>query len=539
MFLKFTKLLSEEFSGYSRQKFFKDLMAGLTVAAVALPLALAFGVSSGATAGAGLITAIIAGLVIGTLSGGFYQISGPTGAMSAILISLIAKYHMDGVFLATLMAGIFLLIAGIFKLGTLTNMIPSSVITGFTSGIAIIIALGQVNNLFGVYSEGDSALAKLWSYTKLGFHPDYPTLIIGICVILFIVFFPKKWNAIIPSSLLAIILATAAVMFFHIHVPEVGKIPTTLIPSEHLRVQNIKPGLMKELIAPALSIAVLGMIESLLCGASASRMTGKNLDSNQELVAQGVGNMLLPFFGGIPATAAIARTSVAIKSGAQTRIAGIIHAVTLMLSMFILTPVMMHIPLSALAGVLIVTSWRMNEWESIHYLFSHRLTSGIVKFLVTMVATVALDLSMAILLGVIVGLVFFIGKSATIEVNTESVDPTRMGKEAHPSAKNWTVVYLTGPLFFVNSEKVHSALSNLPKEESIIFSLRGVPNIDVTAAKMLLEFYEEHTTANRQVIFASMNAGVRKSLEKAGLKETEQQPLFFDSVNLFLEKLFQ
>ena len=372
----FAEDLKQEFRGYNSAALMKDLMAGLTVTAVALPLALAFGVSSGADAASGLITAIIAGLVMSLLAGGYYQISGPTGAMAAILTSLVAGYGLDGVFIATLLAGILLLLAGILRLGKLTSFIPAPVITGFTSGIAIVIALGQIDNFFGTHSEGATAIAKLASYGTLSFHPNLTSVGIGLFVVLFMVFFPKKWNAVVPASLVSIILTTAFSIFMGLDVPVVGTIPQTLFPEKRLVFSALDLSTITNLIMPAFSIAILGMIESLLCGASAGQMTGVRLKSNQELIAQGVGNILLPFFGGIPATAAIARTSVAIRSGAKTRLTGMFHAVGLLISMFLLAPVMSQIPMAALAGVLMVTAWRMNEWNSILYMFSHKFKGG-------------------------------------------------------------------------------------------------------------------------------------------------------------------
>ncbi|MGX7013087.1 SulP family inorganic anion transporter [Vagococcus silagei] len=532
-------MLKKEFAGYNKTKLMKDLMAGITVAAVALPLALAFGVSSGATAASGMITAIIAGIIISALSGAFFQISGPTGAMAAILISVVAKYGMNGVFLATFMAGVILLVAGIFKLGILGNIIPSSVITGFTSGIAIIIALGQVDNFFGSTSSGTGPVQQIKSYFVNGFHIDFPTVMIGIFVVLFMVFLPKKINAIVPSSLLAIIITTAFVMITNWDVTRVGTIPTTLISDDHLAFGSITPEMAKNLISPAISIAVLGMIESLLCGASASKMTGTPIDNNQELVAQGVGNIILPFFGGIPATAAIARSSVAIKSGAVTRLTGIFHALFLLLSMFLFAPLMSNIPLSALAGVLMVTAWRMNDWGSIRYLFNHHLKSGEIKFVITMVTTVVLDLSLAIMIGTAFAMIHFIIKSAHIGINIEKVEPTRMGVEnPKPETKNWHVVYVTGPLFFMSIEFLKERLKDIPKEQNIIFSLRGVPHIDVTASRALLDFYHEERAEGRKIILSSMNSEVLTSLQKAGFEEIDDEQTVYPSVDRFLTKLF-
>ena len=523
MFKKYIFLLNEEFDGYDRQKFQKDLLAGITVAAVALPLALAFGVSSGANAAAGLITAVIAGLIIGGLSGGFYQISGPTGAMAAILMSIAATQGMSGVLLATFLAGLLLLVAGIFRLGTLTSFIPAPVITGFTSGIAIIIALGQVDNLFGVHSEGANVIEKFLSYQTFGFSINFSSFIMGLLVIIGMIIYPKKWAQTIPSSLMAIILATVAMFLFHLPIATVGKIPQTLISSDRLTFAAFHLDSLKEVMVPAISIALLGMVESLLCGASAGRMANKPLDSNQELVAQGIGNLVLPFFGGIPATAAIARTSVAIKSGAQTRLAGIIHALVLFLSMIIFAPIMSNIPMPALAGVLIVTACRMNEWETINVLFTKRYWSGILLFLITMGCTVIFDLSIAIVIGIIGGCIFFVIKSAAITISVETIDWERMDLPETKKLDNWTVVYISGPLFFMSAEKLKNTLADLNQKEGIIFSMRGVPSIDLTARAVFDEFQEKAEMREQTIIYTSLQPEVEKQLQhlwqKAGFEQ--------------------
>lgn len=523
MFKKYIFLLNEEFDGYDRQKFQKDLLAGITVAAVALPLALAFGVSSGANAAAGLITAVIAGLIIGGLSGGFYQISGPTGAMAAILMSIAATQGMSGVLLATFLAGLLLLVAGIFRLGTLTSFIPAPVITGFTSGIAIIIALGQVDNLFGVHSEGANVIEKFLSYQTFGFSINFSSFIMGLLVIIGMIIYPKKWAQTIPSSLMAIILAMVAMFLFHLPIATVGKIPQTLISSDRLTFAAFHLDSLKEVMVPAISIALLGMVESLLCGASAGRMANKPLDSNQELVAQGIGNLILPFFGGIPATAAIARTSVAIKSGAQTRLAGIIHALVLFLSMIIFAPIMSNIPMPALAGVLIVTAWRMNEWETINVLFTKRYWSGILLFLITMGCTVIFDLSIAIVIGIIGGCIFFVIKSAAITISVETIDWERMDLPETKKLDNWTVVYISGPLFFMSAEKLKNTLADLNQKEGIIFSMRGVPSIDLTARAVFDEFQEKAEMREQTIIYTSLQPEVEKQLQhlwqKAGFEQ--------------------
>lgn len=510
---QYMNLLQQEFRHYSKGKLQKDLLAGLTVAAVALPLALAFGVSSGADAAAGMITAIIAGVVIGSLSGGFYQISGPTGAMAAILMGIIASQGLAGVLVATFLAGIILLIAGLFKLGSLTSFIPSPVITGFTSGIAIIIALGQIDNFFGTTSAGDSALTKLMSY-RHAFAPDFPTLLLGILVLSLLIFYPKKWSQILPPSLVAIILATLATIIFNLPVAKVGKIPTSLLTSERLHLTTLNLPLIKQLLLPAVSIAMLGMIESLLCGAAAGRMTGKDLESNQELIAQGIGNMILPFFGGIPATAAIARTSVAIKSGAQTRLAGIFHALFLFLSMIIFAPIMSQIPMAALASVLLITSWRMHEWDTIKTMIQQRNLTAILLFLVTMLSTIIFDLSIAIVIGVIFGCVFFIAKSAKISIITENIDWQRMDMAHSDAGSNWVVVYITGPLFFMSASQLKSELDKAVDKEGIIFSLRGVPSIDLTARDIFADYFSVAEVNKQKLIFTAMQPEVEKQFNQ-------------------------
>ncbi len=371
------RLYRDEFGGYNLQKFQQDVFAGLTVAAVALPLALAFGVASGATAAAGMVTGILAGLVIGGLSGAPYQISGPTGAMSAVLILLVKQYGLQGIWIAGLMAGALLMVIGLLRLGRFIAFIPSPVITGFTAGIALIIFIGQIDNFLGIQTAGaDSALLKLFVYFKGGFLPDWRALLLGLVVIASMLFWPARWNARFPASLLGIILATAVNWGLGWPVQVIGEIPQTMLLSDRLSIANIPWAQLPEFIGPALTITALGAVESLLCGAVASNMTGIRLQANQELVAQGVGNMLIPFFGGVPATAAIARTSVGIKSGGQTRLVSVVHALGLLLSMFLLAPVMGRVPLAALAGVLMVTAWRMNEWESIRFIFSRRFKDG-------------------------------------------------------------------------------------------------------------------------------------------------------------------
>ena len=537
------KIIKKEFKGYSAKKFGKDALAGVTVAAVALPLALAFGVSSGATAASGLITAIFAGLIIGGLAGASYQISGPTGAMTAILASLVAQYGIQGVFIASFIAGALLLIAGILKLGGLVSYLPMPVITGFTSGIAITIALGQVNNLSGLVSEGTTTIEKIKSYFVLEQHLDLTGLIIGAAVIVFMFVYPKKINQYFPSSLAAIILTTAANMIFSFDVAVVGEIPKTVFLDDRLDLSVLTDWTsVKGMIIPAVSIAALGLIESLLCGASAGRMKNEKLNANVELAAQGIGNMILPLFGGVPATAAIARTSVAIKSGGQTRITSVVHSAILLLSMFVLGGIMSMIPLSALAGVLIVTAWRMNDWASIKSIFGKKIKTAILQFLITMIATVIFDLTAAIVIGVAFSIIMFVVKVSDMQVTVAEVDPHRFDDpEIDPEKLKYTcVVYISGPLYFGTCAKLEEKISALGEDYNVIFSMRGVTVADISGIEALHEYCERLISNGIMVYFSCVQPPVMSMIERCGLKERFHDDMFFwstDTAFKYISKL--
>ncbi|HAN21263.1 MAG: sulfate permease [Clostridiales bacterium GWF2_36_10] len=537
MLKNFMRMLCNEFKGYNSASFGKDLLAGITVAAVALPLALAFGVSSGATAAAGLITAIIAGLVIGALSGSSFQISGPTGAMSAILISIVAKFGLQGVFVACFISGVILILAGILKLGNLVSIIPAPVITGFTSGIAVIIVIGQIDNLSGMTAEGEGAIAKIISYFTHPQNFNLTALLIGASVILFMLLYPKKWSKYCPSSLLAIILVTGASTLLKFNAAVVGDIPKSLLLSDRLSLSSLDYGTIQSVFIPAVSIAALGLIESLLCGASAGRMKNEKLDAGIELTAQGIGNMLLPFFGGVPATAAIARTSVAIKSGGKTRLTSIIHAIILLLSMFVLAPIMSKIPLSALAGVLIVTAWRMNEWESIKNIFAKRFYTAILQFFITMIATVVFDLTIAIVIGVIFSAILFIVHVSDMQISIADVDKTKLSCKDCVHHDNTCVVYITGPLYFGTANKLSDNLYFAAHKDIIIFSMRGVPFTDLSGADSLHNMIGQLKNSGAQIYFAGVQPKVMEMFRRCGISETVGEDSFFWSADLALNEI--
>lgn len=517
----FLAVWRSEFQGYNTQIFQRDLLAGVTVAAVALPLALAFGVASGATAAAGLVTAILAGVIIGGLGGASYQISGPTGAMSAVLIVLASRYGIEGVWTAGIMAGIMILLLGLFNLGQIVNFIPTAIIAGFTSGIAIIIFIGQLDNLLGVSTENaENALVKLTHYFRFDYTPNLAVIGLSVMVILVMLFWPKRLNARFPGSLVGLIAATVTVTLLDLDVPVIGSIPQTILLDQRLIPSHIPWEHVGELFMPALSIAALGAIESLLCGTVAGRMTGKKLATNQELIAQGVGNIVIPFFGGVPATAAIARTSVAIKSGGVTRMMSLVHSATLLLAALVLAPIISHVPLAALAGILTVTAWRMNEWNEIREIFRRRFKSAIFGFISTMIATVALDLTQAIILGVGLSALLFVLQSSRAQITFAPVSAEKMrtdGYEMQYDANRILVVYITGPLFFGTVNTFNTVLERLNGNQDIILSLRTVPLLDTTGIGAVESLIHQLESEGRRVYLSGLTDPVRSYLERAGV----------------------
>ncbi|HND47713.1 MAG TPA: SulP family inorganic anion transporter, partial [Anaerolineales bacterium] len=480
---------------------------------------------------AGLVTAIVAGLVIGALGGAPYQISGPTGAMSAVLIVLVQRYGLEGIWVAGLLSGAILLVIGLMRLGRFIAFIPAPVISGFTSGIALIIFFGQIDNFIGFKTPAaDTSALKLLGYFRTPLSPDWHTAVLGLIVIATMVFMPKKWNARFPASLLGIIFAALMNFALGWSTPVIGSIPRTLLLADRLNFANIPWSHISDFIAPTLTITALGAVESLLCGAVGSNMTGVRLQANQELIAQGIGNMVIPFFGGVPATATITRTSVGIKSGGQTRLVSIIHAVGLLLSMFLLTPFMEKIPLAALAGVLMVTAVRMNEWDAIKFIFGKRFKTDMIAFTVTMLATMVLDLTQAIMIGTFLAGAVFLNKIASIDIEVQEVDIERLKQRGIETASNYKhvrVAVLTGPLLFAATGQFNEAFSNLDDTKALILSMRGVPLIDTAGMAAIHQLYERLRKQGGTLMFAGVHDSARNMMERGGLVDLIGAENFF------------
>lgn len=533
-FAHYKKIFVNEFRGYNGKALLNDLTAGITVGAVALPLALAFGAASVDAEHAaigiagGLITAILAGIISGLLGGGSFQISGPTGAMAVVLGTIVSgKYGLQGMFAATFISGIILLIAGLLRFGKLVQFIPKPVVTGFTSGIALVIAIGQLKNAFGVQASGETTIDKLADFFSNIKDTDLTTLILTIAVIVIMAIYPKKLGKYVPGSLAAIIIITAVTTLMKLDVAVIGNIPRSIINTEKLNVSDINGTMIKEIFGYAITIALLGMIESLLCGTCAAAMKKEKFDSNVELIAQGIANMAVPFAGGVPSTAAIARTSVAIKSGCRTRLTSVFQSVFLIACMFILAPVIGMVPYAALAGVLLMTAFRMNDFATIKSYFDHKLTDAIILFFVTMSATVILDLTYAILIGVGLAMILTINTLAKIRVNVE--EETLIGN------KDAAIVYSVGAYFFANGKELKKAIEKCEKKyDTYILSFRGVVFTDVSAASEFIEAVNYLKEKKADFCFVGMNDYVYSTLEKIGFQEQVGKKYFYKNLEEYV-----
>ncbi len=520
--------LKQEFKGYSGQSAAKDFLASLNVAAVALPLSLAFAIASGLEGAAGLITAIIAGIVIGILGGSSFGISGPSGAMVAILFPIASQFGVEGVFITSFLAAIILVAASFLKGGKVVAVIPSAVITGFTSGIALHIAFGQIDNFFGTTSHGATIYGRIASYFTHGFALQWQPLFFGLLVVLIMALWPKKFSKFLPGSLAGIIVALILNMVFPFKVAEVGLIKRSLILPERLTFSMLTWQGIKPFILPAFSLALLGMITTLLCGAAGTKLTKEKMNGERELLAQGIANLIFPFFGGVPGYGAVARSIIGIKSGGQTRLVAVFHALVLLVLILLLSPIIAHIPLSALAGVLMVTAWRMNDWTSIRRSYKQRYTTSIAQFIVTLLATVIFNLTIAVVIGVGLSILIFVFRSSSLEVTVANIDSRHeLGENLTKELSEVRLVYVTGQLFFGSKENFIQALEEIEGATTVILSLRGVPSIDHGSMLALKELHSRFKERNIEMIFCSLQPQVLAQFNRWGFDES---PIYNNAV---------
>src|SRR5512146_753874 len=536
------KLLTVLREGYTGETFFKDLTAGIIVGIVALPLAIAFAIASGVKPEQGLYTAIIAGLLISVLSGSRVQIGGPTGAFIVIIYGIVQKYGYDGLVLATIMAGILLVIMGVAKLGAVIKYIPYPVTVGFTAGIALIIAMGQVRDLLGLHMEKVPAefVDKVEAYIEHGSTITPAAAFLGVLTIVIVALWPRVTKR-VPGSLVAIIATTAMVPLFNLPVETIGSrfgAVSSTPPLPHL--PHIDWSKVPHMISPAISIALLAGIESLLSAVVADGMTGRRHRSNMELVAQGVANIASPLFGGIPATGAIARTATNIKNGALTPVAGLVHAVVLLLIMLFFGKWAALIPMATLAGILLVVSYNMSEWHLFVKMF-HSPKSDILVLLITFFLTVLLDLTVAIQAGVVLAAILFMKRMADVtqvgyitsmmedEEDTTDTDPNAIRRFTVP--KGVEVFEVNGPFFFGAADRFKQVLQLIvSKPKVLILRMRTVLSMDATALRALEDVYEQTKREGSILLLAGVHAQPMIAMDRSGFLDRVGVDNIFENV---------
>ena len=534
---------------YNRQTLTADIMAGIIVGIVALPLAIAFGIASGVTPEKGIITAIISGFIISLLGGSKVQIGGPTGAFIVIIYGIIQKYGIEGLMIATVMAGVFLLLFSLLKLGTIIKYIPYPIVVGFTSGIAVTIFTTQIKDLFGLTIESvPSDFIEKWGcYISHFSTADLWCSIVGILSVVIIALTPKVSKK-IPGSLVAIIVMTVAALILknYFGVTTIETIGdrfsvSSAIPDAHMPAMTWDT--IKSLVAPALTIAVLGAIESLLSATVADGVIGAHHNSNTELVAQGLANIASPIFGGIPATGAIARTMTNINNGGKTPVSGIVHAIVLLLIFLFFMPLAKYIPMACLAGVLVIVSYGMSGWRSFLALMKNP-KSDVTVLLITFFLTIIFDLTVAIEVGLIIACLLFMKrvseitdvKAVTDEINEES-DMIKDNAEHLTIPEGVEVYEINGPYFFGAGnkfEEVMAAFGDRPKVR--IIRMRKVPFVDSTGIHNLTNLCEMSHNEGIEVVLSGVCEKVHKQLEKARFYDILGNKNICSHINLALER---
>ena len=493
-----------------------NLMAGLTVAIVALPLALGFGIASGMGAAAGLVTAIIAGVLAALFGGSNLQVSGPTGAMTVVIAPVVAGHGPSGVLLVGLMAGLILIVMAIAGIGRYITFVPAPVVEGFTAGIAIVILLQQVPTALGVTADTGNVAAVAWqAVTEFATAPSWPELAIAAAVII-VMLAGARWRPRVPFSLIAVVVATLVTVGFSLPVATIGVLPSTL-PAPSLGFIDLAA--VPALATAAVAVAALAALESLLSATVADGMSvGQRHDPDRELFGQGLANVVTPVFGGVAATAAIARTAVNVRAGASTRLAAMSHAMILAVVMLVAAPVVVHIPLAALAGVLIATAIRMIEVGSLLAL-ARATRSDAVVMVLTAIVTVALDLIVAVLVGLVTAGVLAlrsIARSVTIdEVPLDSTDHS--AEEAELAAQHIVAYRLDGPLFFAAAHRFLLELSEVDDVRAVILRMSRVSTIDASGALVLKDAIERLEQRGVTVYLSGVKPTHRRTLTAVGV----------------------
>lgn len=525
----FRPKLLDALKSYDLRQFQSDAMAGVIVGIVALPLAIAFAIASGVSPERGLITGVIAGFIISALGGSRVQIGGPTGAFVVIIYGIVQQYGIDGLIIATIIGGIFLILMGLAKLGSIIKFMPYPVIVGFTTGIAVIIFTSQINDLLGLgITDLPADFFEKWAVIFQNFsNAKLEELLIGLGVIVFISVWPKI-SPKAPGPFLALLLASIAVAFFELPVDTIGSrfgefshsFPVPSLPG----IDWVK---IKELIQPGITIALLAGIEALLSAVVADGMISGKHRSNMELIAQGIANILSPLFGGMPATGAIARTATNVKSGGRTPVAGIIHSIVLLSAMLVFGKLAAYIPMAALAGIMIVVAYNMSEWRTFAVQARGSRSDAIV-LTVTFLLTVLIDLTVAIQVGVVIAAAMFL-RSMTSATAVTSIGKSISEDEKLEDQWDFTLIpipegakvfEISGPMFFGAAYKFKEALSVTDKPPKVVvIRMRNVPFIDATGIRTIEDVLNSFNRIGTKLILSGVHPVVKNSLQRSGLSE--------------------
>ncbi len=531
---------------YGMEQFTRDVIAGIIVAIIALPLSIALAIASGVTPEKGLHTAIIGGFIISFLGGSRVQIGGPTGAFMVIVYGIIARYGVDGLIISTIMAGIFLILLGLCRLGSVIKFIPYPITTGFTSGIAVTIFTAQLKDFFGLEIENVPAeFAEKWvSYAEHFNTLNIESVLLGVFSLAIIIFWPKVSKK-IPGSLIALIAATLAAYLLKLDVATIGSKYGELSSAfPKPRIPSVDFNTIKNLIPPAVTIALLGGIESLLSAVVADGMIGSKHRSNMELVAQGTANIASGVFGGIPATGAIARTVANIKNGGRSPVAGMTHAIVLLLIMLLFMPLAKMVPLTALAAILMAVAYNMSEWRTFKGLLKAP-KSDIFVLLTTFFLTVFIDLVVAIEVGIVLACILFMKRMSDVtyikdlKLDSAEDDEGDSGEEIFPAKgyDNIMIYEVNGPLFFGAADKFMSALEEVhDRTKIIILRLRAVPAMDATAFRSLEMFFKKTRKRGRRLFITEIQQQPYSVLEKADFFTNFNMHYVCDSLEEALQK---
>lgn len=538
-----TKLQPKLFScmkGYTKAQLVKDLTSGVIVAIIALPLSIALALASGVSPEQGLYTAIVAGFVISFFGGSRVQIAGPTAAFATIVAGVVMKNGFSGLVLATVIAGILLVIMGVFKLGSLIKYIPYTITTGFTTGIAITLVIGQLKDFFGI-TFVNSPIETMEKVEELAhqFHTfNYEALIIGLVSLAVLIIFPKFIKK-IPPSIFAIVISAALVKIFDMNVNTIGSLYTISSALPVPSIPEFSFETLKAVLPDAFTIAVLAAVESLLSCVVADGMIGSRHNSNMELVAQGLGNIASALFGGIPATGAIARTAANIKNGGRTPIAGMVHAVVLLLVLVVLMPYAALIPMPTIAAILFIVAYNMSEWREFVAIIKHSPKSDTLVLVVTFVLTVVFDLVVAIIIGIILSTVLFMKRMSDVtdaygwkEID-ESNDDGHIRLRKIP--ENTMVFEITGPIFFGASNKIADVIKSA-KKQVLILRMRSVPAIDATGIHSFEAIVKLCKKQGKTLILSHVNEQPMKTLKKSGMLEEIGEDNICENIDIALKR---